>query len=105
MGKIIDFFKKHPIIKTLVLMIIVFFLLMFFKKYFNKPDKMVLAASSDSYGAYIIHPLIVVGFTFLSEKLSWSPLARLAFVLLLAIPTCFLVARLIRKIPGVKRVL
>ena len=27
MGKIIDFFKKHPIIKTLVLMIIVFFLL------------------------------------------------------------------------------
>lgn len=27
MGKLIDFFKKHPIIKTLVLMIIVFFLL------------------------------------------------------------------------------
>lgn len=27
MEKIIDFFKKHPIIKTLVLMIIVFFLL------------------------------------------------------------------------------
>lgn len=27
MGKLIDFFKKHPIIKTLLLMIIVFFLL------------------------------------------------------------------------------
>jgi glucans biosynthesis protein C len=82
-----------------------FFLLMFFKKYLNKPDKMILAASSDSYAAYIIHPLILVGFTFLSEQLSWSPLSRLAFVLLLSIPTCFLVARLIRKIPGVKRVL
>jgi len=82
-----------------------FFLLMWFKQKFNNQNKLVLAASCDSYAAYIIHPLIVVGFTFLSEKLSWSPLARLAFVLLLAIPTCFFVARLIRKIPGVKRVL
>ncbi|HPS12799.1 MAG TPA: acyltransferase [Prolixibacteraceae bacterium] len=82
-----------------------FFLLMYFKEHLNKPSKLVLAASCDSYAAYIIHPLIVVGFTFLSEKLTWSPLARLAFVLLLSIPTCFLAARVIRKIPGVKRVL
>jgi glucans biosynthesis protein C len=82
-----------------------FFLLMYFKEHLNKPSKLLLTASSDSYIAYVIHPLIVVGFTFLSEKLTWSPLARLAFVLLLAIPTCFLTARVIRKIPGVKRVL
>ena len=33
MGKLIDFFKKHPIIKTLVLMIIVFFLLIWLTLY------------------------------------------------------------------------
>jgi glucans biosynthesis protein C len=82
-----------------------FFLLMFFKKQLNKPNKFVLASSADSYTAYIIHPLIVVGFTFLSEQIAMPPLARLAFVLALGIPTCFLTARLIRKVPGVKRVL
>jgi len=82
-----------------------FFLLMYFKKQLNKPNKFVLVASADSYAAYIIHPLIVVGFTFLSEQIAMPPLARLAFVLALGIPTCFFVARLIRKVPGVKRVL
>ncbi len=33
MGKLFDFFKKHPIIKTLVLMIIVFFLLIWLTLY------------------------------------------------------------------------
>jgi len=82
-----------------------FFLLVYFREKLNKTNKFVLAASADSYTAYIIHPFLVVGFTCLSEKLAWSPLARLGFVLLLAIPSCFFIARLIRKIPGVRRVL
>lgn len=82
-----------------------FFLLIYFRQYLNKPNKFVLAASADSYAAYIIHPLLVVGFTFLSEKLTWPPLGRLFFVLVLAIPTCFFLARLIRKIPGMKKIL
>lgn len=82
-----------------------FFLLMFFKKRLNKPNKLVLALSGDSYTAYIIHPVIVVGFTFLSEQIVMPPLVRLAFVLVLAIPTCFLAAYVIRKIPGMKKVL
>jgi glucans biosynthesis protein C len=82
-----------------------FFLLMFFKKHLNKPNKFVLASSLDSYTAYIIHPLFVVGFTFLSEQIVMPPLARLAFVLVLGVPTCFFIARLIRKIPGIKKVL
>jgi glucan biosynthesis protein C len=82
-----------------------FFLLMFFKKYLNKPGKLASVLSADSYTVYIFHPLIVVGFTILSEQVALPPLARLAFVLVSGIPTCFLVAHLIRKIPGVKSVL
>jgi len=82
-----------------------FFLLMYFRLKRNNPDQFVLGLSADSYTAYIIHPLFVVGFTFLSEQLAIPPLTRLAFVLILGIPACLLAARLIRKIPGIKRVL
>ena len=82
-----------------------YYLLMLFKKHLNKPNKFILSLSVDSYSTYIFHPLIVVGYTFLSEKIDMPPLARLAFVLILGIPSCFFVANLIRKIPGAKRVL
>lgn len=82
-----------------------FFLLMSFKKYLNTPGKLVAALSADSYAVYVFHPLIVVGFTILSEHVALPPVARLALVWVLGIPTCFLVAHLIRSIPGVKSVL
>lgn len=82
-----------------------FFLLTFFKKYLNTPGKLMSVLSADSYTVYIIHPLIVVGFTILSEQAALPPLARLALVLASGIPTCFLAAHLIRTLPGVKSVL
>ncbi|MBN1924952.1 MAG: acyltransferase family protein [Prolixibacteraceae bacterium] len=82
-----------------------YFLLMYFKKHLNQPNRFVLSLSLDSYTAYIIHPFFVVGATFLSERIALPPLLRLIFVLALAIPGTFIVARLIRNIPGVKRIL
>jgi len=82
-----------------------FFLLMFFKEYLDKPGRLVSVLSADSYTVYIFHPLIVVGFTILSENAAICPLARLALVLVSGIPACFLAAHLIRGIPGVKLVL
>ena len=76
-----------------------------FSKKFSSRNNLVLAFSSDSYTAYIIHPVILVGFTFLSEQLNVAPLLRFVFVLVVAIPMCFFAARLIRKVHGVKRVL
>jgi len=82
-----------------------FFLLMFFKKHLDRTGRLVSVLSADSYTVYIFHPLIVVGFTILSEHVAISPLARLALVLVSGIPACFFAAHLIRGIPGVKRVL
>jgi len=81
-----------------------FFLLMYFKKRFNQPGRFVLSLSLDSYTAYIVHPFGVVGATFLAEQINIPPAARLVLVLVMSIPGSFLFARLIRLIPGVKRV-
>jgi surface polysaccharide O-acyltransferase-like enzyme len=82
-----------------------FFLLMLFKTHLNAPGGLTSVLSADSYPFYVIHPLFVAGFTVLSEQVPLSPPARLILVVALGIPTCFLVAHLIRKIPGVKSVL
>ncbi|HOI75475.1 MAG TPA: acyltransferase family protein [Syntrophales bacterium] len=82
-----------------------FFLLMVFKKYLNAPGRLVSVLSADSYPFYVIHPPFVAGFTVLSEQVALPPLARLMLVLVLGIPTCFLAAHLLRKIPGLKRIL
>jgi len=82
-----------------------FFLVMFFKKYLNMGGMLTLVLSADSYTVYIFHPLIVVAFTILSEQAAIPPVTRLVLVWAFAIPTCFIMAHLIRKIPGVKSVL
>lgn len=81
------------------------FLLMFFKNYFDESGKLVSVLSADSYAVYVIHPIIVVGLTILSEQAALPPLARLALVLASGIPACFIAAHLIRMIPAVKNVL
>ncbi|WP_321481020.1 acyltransferase family protein [uncultured Bacteroides sp.] len=82
-----------------------YFLLALSKRFFNHPNKAILQLSVNSYGAYIIHPMIVVCFTFLVEQLSISPLLKLVLVLVTGIPLCFAIASLLRYIPIVKKVL
>jgi glucans biosynthesis protein C len=82
-----------------------YFLLLFFKKHWNGPNSFVSAMSGDSYAAYIIHPVIVVSATMISEPLPYSPLVRLLFVMLLSIPASFIVSHLLRKIPGMGKII
>jgi len=79
---------------------ICYFLLTFSRKYFNKPNSLIQRLSADSYAFYIIHPFFVVGITFLSEGLPFSPLMRLVFVLIIGIPLCFLGAHGLRLLTG-----
>jgi len=82
-----------------------FFLLMFFKKYLDTPGKLPSVLAADSYAVYVIHPVIVVGYTLLAEQATLPPLAGLISILALGVPTCFLLAHLLRKIPGIISIL
>jgi fucose 4-O-acetylase-like acetyltransferase len=82
-----------------------YFLLMTFKKFINKSDSFFTEMAANSYSVYFIHPVIVVGLTILFEKTSFVPSVKFALVSLFSIAICFAFSFLIRKIPGVKRVL
>lgn len=77
---------------------ICYFLLVFSKRYFNYKSKLIGWLSKQSYSFYIIHPVVLVGCTFLVEMMPVSPFHRLVIELCIGIPLCFAAGYVFRKI-------
>jgi len=83
----------------------------FFRRYFNKENRLGSFLSQQSYAVYVIHsPIIVVlAYTFYlaytSMGIDLGPLLKFSIATVIMVPICFIVAYIIRKIPGVSRVL
>ena len=73
-----------------------YFLLTLSKKIFNRPNRIIQKLSDNSFAFYFIHPYIVVGFTFLVGLFVIPPITGLAIVCILGIPTCFIIAMIIK---------
>ncbi len=80
-------------------------LLFIFSRGFNTQGSVASAMAGDSYTVYIIHPVILILLAIALAGFALPPLAKFAVVLPLAICSSFLLAHLIRAVPGVKRVL
>lgn len=76
-----------------------------FKKYVNTSTKISFMMSSDSYTAYIIHPIIIVSLTILFEIIALQPLYKLIMVSILSVSFSFSIAHVIRLIPGTKKII
>ncbi|MFN2136771.1 MAG: acyltransferase family protein [Candidatus Promineifilaceae bacterium] len=84
--------------------------LTFFRRYFSKQSSLGTFLSEQSYAVYLIHvPIIVLLAVTLSgvtlSGVTLHPLLKFLLLALITVPVCFLTAYLIRKIPGVSRVL
>lgn len=81
----------------------------FFRRYFNGKSNLGNFLSQQSYAVYVIHsPIIVVlAYAFYLVAAPWGigPLLKFVLATIVIVPICFIVAYLIRKIPGVSRVL
>lgn len=86
------------------IMIIIGFLWLF-RERVNHQGPVAKAAAADTYTVYIIHPLILVPLAIGLQFLLLPPIPKFILVSALAIPLCFLIAHLIRGLPGVTRVL
>jgi surface polysaccharide O-acyltransferase-like enzyme len=81
------------------------FILSVFKKYFSAKNYFTASMSTDSYTAYIIHPLVLVSLTMLYEPVNLLPVYKLSIVACLSVALSFIWAHLIRLIPGMKKIL
>ncbi|MFC8801464.1 acyltransferase family protein [Promicromonospora sp. NPDC057138] len=62
-------------------------------------------AAQNSFAVYVIHPLVLVGVAVLQAPLVAPAGVKFLILLALSVPLCWLFAYLLRRIPGVSRVL
>lgn len=91
--------------ETVVCTGLCYFLFLFFRNRFNRSNQFFTEMAANSYAVYFLHPLFVVGLTMLFEKVVLPPFATFLIVAPLGVISCFAVCHLIRKIPGVNKVL
>jgi glucan biosynthesis protein C len=77
----------------------------FFRRFFNGESSFGRFLSQQSYAVYVIHVPIVVFVGVALKGVELAPLLKFALAAVIALPICFIFAYLIRKIPGLSRVL
>jgi surface polysaccharide O-acyltransferase-like enzyme len=77
----------------------------FFRRFLNKESRLGSFMAQQSYAVYIIHIPIIVFMAYLLRGFVIAPLLKFGLASVIIVTICFLVAALIRKIPGFSRVL
>jgi glucan biosynthesis protein C len=77
----------------------------FFRRFFNQDNRLGRFLSQQSYAVYLIHAPIVVFVAVALKGIQLGPLLKFGMAAVIAVPVCFVVAYIIRRIPGASRVL
>jgi peptidoglycan/LPS O-acetylase OafA/YrhL len=82
----------------------------FFRHYFNGQSKLGSYLAQQSYAVYVIHMPIVVFMAYALRGIAlggvhFGPMLKFGLMAVIVVPICFVVAWVIRQIPGVSRVL
>ncbi|HNS21005.1 MAG TPA: acyltransferase family protein [Sedimentisphaerales bacterium] len=80
-------------------------LLVLFRERLNRYNRLSEAASASSYAVYVIHAPVLLVFTLMVPDIHLYPLLKFALATVILVPLCFGLAAVIRKFPGVRRVL
>ena len=80
-------------------------LLVFFRKHVNRQGRVWNFLSANAYAAYIFQSVILVGLAYSLHTVALYPLLKFGIIAIIAVPLCFLIGSVIRKIPFANRVL
>lgn len=90
---------------TFLLVGIIVFLLYFFRERLNQAGPMAKSMAANVYTVYIIHQTILYALNILLLPINIPTILKFFIVSLIAVPVCFLLSSLIRRIPYARRVL
>jgi glucan biosynthesis protein C len=76
-----------------------------FRRYLNSKGKIAGFLAPNAYTAYLIHAPVITFVALAVRDITIYPLFKWALVALVAIPLCFGISSLIRKLPYTERVL
>ena len=84
---------------------IVLALLSFFRRRFDTQGPLLRRLSSRTFTVYVIHALVVTAAGYTLSALVLPTLTKAAISAVVVLPACFLLAGLVRSLPGARRVL
>jgi glucans biosynthesis protein C len=76
-----------------------------FRRCFKRQGKIAGFLAPNAYTAYLIHALVITALAFAFQDIALFPQLKWAMVALVAVPLCFGISALIRKLPYTDRVL
>jgi surface polysaccharide O-acyltransferase-like enzyme len=80
-------------------------LLVFFRRRFNRQGRLARELSACTYTVYFIHAPVLVFLGLALRNITLAPLLKWALVAPAAVVLCFALAYLLKKIPGLRRIL
>lgn len=80
-------------------------LVYWFRRHTNRQGRLAGFLSRNAYTAYLIHEVVITSIAYLARGVDVYPLLKWALVSLVAVPLCFVLSDLIRKLPYANRVL
>ncbi len=80
-------------------------LVVVFREGLNRQGKLAKAMSDSAYTAYIIHAPVIILLALSVRNVTLSPLLKFAVVSFIAVPLCFALGNIIRKLPLARRIL
>lgn len=75
-----------------------------FRRFCNGQSGFGQFLSQQSYAVYVFHIPVIVLLAIALKGIELAPLLKFGLMVLIAVPICFLVAYLVRKVPGMARV-
>ncbi|KPK93052.1 MAG: hypothetical protein AMJ88_08980 [Anaerolineae bacterium SM23_ 63] len=91
--------------ESILLIAILTFLLYFFREHVNRTSPLLRSMAASVYTVYIIHQTVLFVFNILFLRVDVPTIVKFPIVSLIAVPLCFGLAVLIRRIPYAKSVL
>jgi surface polysaccharide O-acyltransferase-like enzyme len=79
--------------------------LVLFRTRWNRQGRLAKGLAASAYTVYLIHPVVLVGFSYAFHAVALYPLLKFVIAVLITLPLCFLASLFIRKIPLAKRIL
>jgi surface polysaccharide O-acyltransferase-like enzyme len=76
-----------------------------FRRYGNRQGRLAKFLSPNAYTAYIIHAPVITVTALVLRNVDLYPLLKFGLAVLIALPLCFVLSKLIRKLPYTDRIL
>lgn len=68
-------------------------------------SRLAAIGSKDNFAVYIIHPLILVPISYMLSFTQMAPMIKFIVNMAITVPICYLAAEILRRLPGLKRIL